>query len=145
MYFFRSEPSKINITANRKPFTVRTMTKNRQAAILLWVLSSFITVRSLQPNRNVVAAFSANRKAFGGQIEIAAFAASSTLDQGKEKAASRTTPTPLPPVIQQIADNRAEFQINLGRAMDTLRRDMPEILSRNPGKGFELQMSNESS
>jgi hypothetical protein len=39
----------------------------------------------------------------------------------------------LPPVIQQIADERAEFQINLGRAMDTLRRDMPEILSRTPG------------
>lgn len=40
----------------------------------------------------------------------------------------------LPPVIQQIADERAEFQINLGRAMDTLRRDMPKILSRAPGK-----------
>jgi hypothetical protein len=41
--------------------------------------------------------------------------------------------TDLPPVIQQIADERAEFQINLGRAMDTLRRDMPEILSKTPG------------
>jgi hypothetical protein len=39
----------------------------------------------------------------------------------------------LPPVIQQIADERADFQINLGRAMDTLRRDMPNILSRTPG------------
>jgi hypothetical protein len=41
--------------------------------------------------------------------------------------------TNLPPVIQQIANERAEFQINLGRAMDTLRKDMPYILSRTPG------------
>jgi hypothetical protein len=46
---------------------------------------------------------------------------------------SNTRRRELPPVIQQIADERAEFQINLGRAMDTLRRDMPDILSRTPG------------
>lgn len=46
---------------------------------------------------------------------------------------SNTGRKELPPVIQQIADERAEFQINLGRAMDTLRRDMPDILSRTPG------------
>lgn len=40
----------------------------------------------------------------------------------------------LPPVIQKIADNRAEFQINLGHAMDTLRRDMPDILMKTPGE-----------
>ena len=39
----------------------------------------------------------------------------------------------LPPVIQQIADERQEFQLNLGKAMDTLRKDMPEILKRAPG------------
>lgn len=40
----------------------------------------------------------------------------------------------LPPVIQQIADERREFQVNLGKAMDTLRKDMPYILKRSPGK-----------
>lgn len=40
----------------------------------------------------------------------------------------------LPPVIQQIADERREFQMNLGKAMDTLRKDMPYILKRSPGK-----------
>lgn len=39
----------------------------------------------------------------------------------------------MPPVIQQIADERREFQINLGKAMDTLRKDMPDILTQNPG------------
>ena len=40
----------------------------------------------------------------------------------------------LPPVIQSIADERAEFNMNLGKAMDTLRKDMPDILHRKPGK-----------
>jgi hypothetical protein len=39
----------------------------------------------------------------------------------------------MPPVIQQIADERREFQMNLGKAMDTLRKDMPEILRQKPG------------
>lgn len=43
-----------------------------------------------------------------------------------------TTTKTLPPVLQHITDERAEFQINLGRAMDTLKTDMPEILSRPP-------------
>lgn len=52
-----------------------------------------------------------------------------------------TTPTSpdetlvdLPPVIQQIADERRDFQVNLGKAMDTLRKDMPEILKQAPGE-----------
>lgn len=40
--------------------------------------------------------------------------------------------TKLPTVIQQIADDRREFQMNLGKAMDTLRKDMPEILHQRP-------------
>ena len=39
----------------------------------------------------------------------------------------------MPPVIQQIADERREFQMNLGKAMDTLRKDMPDILRETPG------------
>lgn len=39
----------------------------------------------------------------------------------------------LPPVLQQIADERRSFQLNLGKAMDTLRKDMPYILKRAPG------------
>lgn len=41
--------------------------------------------------------------------------------------------TDLPPVIQGIADERREFQMNLGKAMDTLRKDMPYMLKRAPG------------
>ena len=42
----------------------------------------------------------------------------------------------LPPVIRSIADERREFQMNLGKAMDTLRKDMPYILKRAPGMFF---------
>ena len=40
----------------------------------------------------------------------------------------------LPPVLQQITDERKNFQMNLGKAMDTLRKDMPYILKDTPGK-----------
>jgi hypothetical protein len=49
-------------------------------------------------------------------------------------ATSDETLGELPPVIQSIADERREFQMNLGRAMDTIRKDMPEILKTAPGK-----------
>lgn len=39
----------------------------------------------------------------------------------------------LPPVIQNIVDERREYQLNLGRALDTLRTDMQDILSKTPG------------
>jgi hypothetical protein len=39
----------------------------------------------------------------------------------------------LPTVLEQIVNERAEFQINLGRAMDTLQGDMPYILKRPLG------------
>jgi len=38
----------------------------------------------------------------------------------------------LPPVLQQITDERQNFQVNLGKAMDTLRKDLPYILKETP-------------
>lgn len=57
---------------------------------------------------------------------------SSSVDEQITTSQSTTT-TRLPPVIQQIADERMEFRINLGRAMDTLRRDMQAIIVEKPG------------
>ncbi|KAL7558091.1 hypothetical protein ACA910_020043 [Epithemia clementina (nom. ined.)] len=39
---------------------------------------------------------------------------------------------PLPPVIPSIADERLEYQMNIGKAMDTLRRDYQDILTQRP-------------
>mmetsp|Transcript_16558 Transcript_16558/g.23527 ORF Transcript_16558/g.23527 Transcript_16558/m.23527 type:complete len:257 (+) Transcript_16558:176-946(+) len=38
----------------------------------------------------------------------------------------------LPPVLQNIVDERKEFEINLGRAMDQLRKDYPHMLYQTP-------------
>lgn len=39
----------------------------------------------------------------------------------------------LPTVLEQIVNERAEFQVNLGKAMDTLQSDMPSILMKSLG------------
>lgn len=55
-----------------------------------------------------------------------------SLDQ--EEDSSVAVVRDLPPILQQITDERRNFQRNLGKAMDTLRKDMPYILKSQPGK-----------
>ncbi len=43
----------------------------------------------------------------------------------------------LPPMLQNIADERREFEVNLGKAMDTLRKDYPNMHHKQPGKKRE--------
>jgi hypothetical protein len=50
-----------------------------------------------------------------------------------EVATEDSPPCELPLVLQQITDERAEFNLRLGKAMDTIRADMPDILWRKPG------------
>lgn len=42
----------------------------------------------------------------------------------------------LPPVLRDLVVERREYQINLGRALDTLRKDYETILTRQPGTFF---------
>ena len=44
----------------------------------------------------------------------------------------------LPPVLQSLVDERREYELNLGKAMDTLRKDYPYMLQRTPGTYFPL-------
>ena len=39
----------------------------------------------------------------------------------------------LPPLLQDMANERREFEMNLGKAMDTLRKDYPTMLRKAPG------------
>ena len=39
----------------------------------------------------------------------------------------------LPPLLQTLADERREYELNLGKAMDTLRKDYPHMLYQTPG------------
>lgn len=38
----------------------------------------------------------------------------------------------LPPVLREIADERREYELNLGKAMDTLRNDYPTMITKRP-------------
>jgi len=40
--------------------------------------------------------------------------------------------TDLPPVLQEMVDERREFELNLGKAMDVLRKDYPHMLHKTP-------------
>ena len=55
------------------------------------------------------------------------------VEEGETSSSSSST---LPPILQDMANERKNFQMNLGKAMDTLRKDMPEILKTAPGKFF---------
>ena len=56
----------------------------------------------------------------------------SATDVEESTGTSSTSTSELPPVLQDIVDERREFEINLGRAMDTLRKDYPHLLYRAP-------------
>lgn len=75
------------------------------------------------------------------EVTVTTSASSSTIDTNKDtaeaasetaEATSTTGTTELPLILQDIVDERREFEINLGRAMDTLRKDYPHILYRAP-------------
>jgi len=53
-------------------------------------------------------------------------------EKGATNADSNSELRDLPPVLQEITDERKNFQMNLGKAMDTLRKDYPEILKQTP-------------
>ena len=42
----------------------------------------------------------------------------------------------LSPFLQEMVDEQRELQMNVGKAMDTLRKDYPYFLKRAPGKKF---------
>ena len=45
---------------------------------------------------------------------------------------STSTTTELPDILQEIVDERREFELNLGKAMDVLQKDYPNVLFKSP-------------
>ncbi|GKY92889.1 hypothetical protein MPSEU_000258000 [Mayamaea pseudoterrestris] len=75
--------------------------------------------------------------ASGFQSASARFRSPSSLTQSIESAwvvesVATNTKIDLPPVLQGIVDERQEYHVKLGRAMDTLRKDMQTILTDKP-------------
>lgn len=73
-------------------------------------------------------------------VVIRAGSSSSAVEE-KSPAIKQQSTSELPPVLQSIVDERAEFQMNLGKAMDTLRKDYPDILKKSPGNGISFGIS----
>jgi len=51
---------------------------------------------------------------------------------GKITGSPPATSVELPPLIQSMADERQEYNMNLGKAMDVLRKDYPHMLDVTP-------------
>lgn len=63
------------------------------------------------------------------------FLRSTVLDREelKTKTSSSSSTTDLPPLLQNMANERREYEMKLGKAMDTLRKDYPNMLHKTPG------------
>merc|ERR1712127_151806 len=70
----------------------------------------------------------------GGTDTIRRLQSTTTLTPSvyQEDVTKTTTTSELPPVLKEIVDERREYHLNLGKAMDTLRKDYPELLRRKP-------------
>jgi Uncharacterized conserved protein (DUF2358) len=73
--------------------------------------------------------------------EFARYTASSSATTDKQKQqqlndkrndSSIPTPTSATALVGEMVESQREFEINLGRAVDTLKRDYPKLLTRDP-------------
>lgn len=57
-----------------------------------------------------------------------------SMSQATTEEMSKTTdaPSTLPPLFQEVGNQRREFEMNLGKAMDVLRNDYPDMLVSSP-------------
>ena len=56
-----------------------------------------------------------------------------TLEQ-RTSTANTNEKNNLSPFLQEMVDENRELQMNVGKALDTLRKDYPDFLKRAPGK-----------
>jgi hypothetical protein len=90
------------------------------------ILSLAVVTTFLQ----LVGAFQANNMNLGRiQTNL-----KSTVFDDAISAEETTGSRSLPPLLKNMADERREFEVNLGKAMDTLRKDYPSMLHKQPGK-----------
>ena len=102
-----------SFSAMKTPFVLLTLA--------LWpnlAANAFVQVPAVQKSRQIGADFTVK----------------SALLEDSATAETRAKLSELPPVLRDIVDERNEFRLNLGHAMDVLKQDYPEILRRAPGK-----------
>ena len=106
------------------------------------LLSALVLLPCVAANGNACAfqqvytgSFSRTGTATGTRRLDTGFSLRSSLMEDATETETARTPTlsELPPILQDIVDERNEFRLNLGRAMDVLKQDYPEILRKTPG------------
>ena len=104
-------------------FAIKTFYHNK---MMNKILSLAVVTTFLQ----LVGAFQANNMNLGRiQTNL-----KSTVFDDAISAEETTGSRSLPPLLKNMADERREFEVNLGKAMDTLRKDYPNMLHKQPGK-----------
>lgn len=63
----------------------------------------------------------------------ASSSSSCLLPEQDQDESVRKSVTELPPVLKSMAEERREYQVKVGKAMDTLRTDMSSIFTKQPG------------
>ncbi len=131
--------------SERSPQT-QTRKRSLPLSISLQLLASLRTMPSKLVHLLVVAACCSSSSGFGPtstvvsrirlDLDLEQTTSLPSMTESPEGICVSEDLTSLPPVIRSIADERREFQMNLGKAMDTLRKDMPYILKRAPGMFF---------
>ena len=60
---------------------------------------------------------------------------SSILDElsSLSKESQKTEVSELPPVLRDMVEERRSFELNLGKAMDVLKTDYPQMIHKTPG------------
>jgi len=65
-----------------------------------------------------------------------------TLERTTSTANTNKNDNNLSPFLQEMVDEQRELQMNVGKALDTLRKDYPDFLKRAPGKLYIVVSSN---
>ena len=106
-------------------------------AVLLFVLQRCTAFQSAEigggrRTRTAPTATTRTQSTTLAESSSALYSTLSATDVEESTGTTTTSSSELPPVLQDIVDERREFEINLGRAMDTLRKDYPHLLYRAP-------------
>ena len=105
---------------------------NKNTTMMNKIISIAMVIAILQVSLQRVHSFSFQSQVSNSRIQGSHLQSSVLDDLVRERTsgASRS----LPPLLQDMADERREFEVNLGKAMDTLRKDYPTMLYKTPSK-----------
>lgn len=97
---------------------------NKQIIILV-ALTTILSVVSFQPHSGM------KRGVTSIKLRSAILEELSTgVDENRNVGSNSVE---LPPLLQEMVNERRKYEMNLGRAMDVLRKDYPYMLYKTPG------------